>query len=36
LLGDRWIAGNLGLAALRAHRVYFDLPRRRIALAPSR
>jgi hypothetical protein len=36
LLDDRWIAGNLGLAALRSHRVFLDLPRRRIALAPTR
>ncbi len=36
LLNDRWIAGNLGLAALRAHHVFLDLPRRRMALAPTR
>ena len=36
LLDDRWIAGNLGLAALRSHRVILDLPRRRIALAQPR
>lgn len=36
LLDDRWIAGNLGLAALRSYRVFIDLPRRRIALAPAR
>ncbi|MEZ6016091.1 MAG: retropepsin-like aspartic protease [Planctomycetota bacterium] len=34
-LDNPWVAGNVGLPALRSTRLYLDLPRRKLALASS-